>query len=152
MVTPTNALLIIRPLPMSIRNTDIANFLANLVPVRTRGRNRRHLAQRPVSPSCHDEPTEEVKIIDIGGARRHRFSDCADETDDIDEDTADVGRVATPVEAEGEVVRGVFLGAVQVFDLVVTFADDVVVTYNDAGDGGEEDGVGAEVGGEVVGG
>jgi len=47
------------------------------------------------------------------------------------------------VEAEGEVVGGGFTGRVKIFDLVVAMADEVVVTDDDAGDGGEEDGVGA---------
>ena len=47
------------------------------------------------------------------------------------------------MEAEGEVVRGGFAGGVEVFDLVVTATDKVVVADDDAGDGGEEDGVGA---------
>lgn len=55
------------------------------------------------------------------------------------------------MEAKGEVIRGGFAGRVEVFDLVVAAADEVVVTDNDAGDGGEEDGVGAQVRGEVVG-
>ncbi len=56
------------------------------------------------------------------------------------------------MEAEGEVVRGGFAGRVEVFDLEVTAADEIVVADDDAGDGGEEHGVGAEVGSEVVGG
>ena len=55
------------------------------------------------------------------------------------------------MEAEREVVGGRGLRRVQVADLVVAFAHEVVVCDEDAGDGGEEDGVGAEVGREVVG-
>ncbi len=47
------------------------------------------------------------------------------------------------MEAEGEVIRGGFAGGVEVFDLVVAAADEVVVANDDAGDGREEDGVGA---------
>ena len=56
------------------------------------------------------------------------------------------------MEAVSEVVRCRFAGRVEVLYLVVTAADDVVVADNDAGDRGEEDGVGGKVGCEVVGG
>ena len=56
------------------------------------------------------------------------------------------------MEAHDEVVWGVLLGGVEVFDLEVAATDQVVVGDDDAGDGGEEDGVGGEVGGEVIGG
>lgn len=137
---------------MAVCNADIANLLPNFIPVRTRCRDRRNLTQHPIRASRHNESTEEVQIVDVGGARRHRLPNRSNETDNVDEDTADVGCVAAPVEAEGEVVGGAFLGAVQVFDLVVAFADDVVVADHDTGDGGEEYRVGAEVRGEVVGG
>lgn len=47
--------------------------------------------------------------------------------------------------------RGV-AGGVEGADVVEAFTDDVVVADDDAGDGGEEDGVGGEIGCEVVGG
>ena len=46
------------------------------------------------------------------------------------------------MEAKGKVVRGGFAGRVKVFDLVVASADEVVVADYNAGDGGEENGVG----------
>lgn len=54
------------------------------------------------------------------------------------------------MEAEGEIVGRAFLGGVEVPDLVVAAADDVVVADYDAGYGGEEDAVGGEVGCEIV--
>lgn len=56
------------------------------------------------------------------------------------------------MEAVGEVVGGVGGGGVEGVDAEVAAADEVVVCYYDAGDGGEEDGVGGEVGCEGVGG
>ena len=55
------------------------------------------------------------------------------------------------MKTEGEVIGGGGLGGVEVADLVVTAAHEVVVADYDAGNGGEEDGVGGEVGCEVVG-
>ncbi len=46
------------------------------------------------------------------------------------------------MKTKGEVVGGGFAGGVEVADLVVAAADDVVVADYDASDGGEEDGVG----------
>ena len=46
------------------------------------------------------------------------------------------------MKAEGEVVRGRCAGGVEVLYLVITAADDVVVADDDAGNRGEEDGVG----------
>lgn len=39
---------------------------------------------------------------------------------------------------------------VEFFDLEVSAADEVVIANHDTGDGGKEDGVGGEVGGEVI--
>ena len=55
------------------------------------------------------------------------------------------------METEGEVIGGGGLGGVQVPDLVVAAAYEVVVADYDTGNGGEEDGVGGEVGCKVVG-
>ena len=54
------------------------------------------------------------------------------------------------MEAKGEVVRGGFAGGVEFLDLIVAVADEVVVANDNAGNGGKEDGIGAEIGGEVV--
>ena len=56
------------------------------------------------------------------------------------------------MEAKGEVVGCRLAGGVEVFDLVEAAAHDVVVADNDAGDRGEENGVGGQVGCEVIGG
>ena len=47
------------------------------------------------------------------------------------------------MEAKGEVVRGGLAGGIELFDLVIAAADEIVVADDDTGDGGEEDGVGA---------
>ena len=56
------------------------------------------------------------------------------------------------MEAEVKEVRGGFLGGVEFADLVVALADEVIIADYDAGNGGEEHGVGGEIGGEIVGG
>ena len=56
------------------------------------------------------------------------------------------------MESESKEVRGVFLGGVEVADLVVAAANNVIVADYDAGDGGKKDRVGGKVGCEVIGG
>ena len=126
----------------SVSNTNIPDLVPNLHPLLTAGRNRTNLAQDPVRQARDDETREEVDVIDVFGTLRHRPSYGSNESDDVDEDTADIGRVSAPVEAEGEVVRGCFAGGVEVRYLVVAAADDVVVADDDASDRGEEDRVG----------
>lgn len=126
----------------SISNTNIPDFVPNLHPSLTARWDGTDLAQAPVSQARDEETGEEVEIVDVLGALRHRLANGSDESDDVDEDTADISRVPAPVEAEGEVVRCPFAGGVEVFYLVVAAANDVVVTDDDASDRGEEDGVG----------
>ena len=112
MITPTNTLLIKWPLTSTIRNADIANLIPNLIPVRTRRWDGGYLAQRPVCTPSNEEPAEEVQIVDVCRALGHRLSNRTHKPDDVDQDPADIGRVAAPMEAESEVVWGVVLGAV----------------------------------------
>ena len=151
-ITATNTLLIKRSLTSTIRNTNIANLIPNLIPVRTRRRNGGYRTQRPISTPSNEEPAEEVQIVDVRCTLGHRPSDRTNKSDDVDQDTADIGRVAAPMEAKGEEIWGPALGAVQILDLEVAFAHDVVVADDDAGDGGEEDRVSAKIGREIVGG
>ena len=140
--TSIPAIPIIIPLPTPIRNANIPNLIPDLHPPLTTRRNRADPTKRIISPTGDQKPRKEVQIVNIRRTPGDRFPDGADETDDVDEDAADVGGVAAPVEAEGEVVGGGFAGGVEVADLVVAAADEVVVADDDAGDGGEEDGIG----------
>lgn len=101
-----------------------------------------NFAQCPVCQARDDETGEEVDVVNVFGTLRHRFPNGSNESDNVDEDPADIGCVSAPMEAEGKVVRCRFAGGVEVLDLVVAAADDVVVADDDAGDRGEEDGVG----------
>ena len=139
---PAIPIIIPLPTPTPIRNANIPNLIPDLHPPLTTRRNRADPTKRIISPTGDQKPRKEVQIVNIGRALGDRFADGADETDDVDEDAADVGGVAAPVEAEGEVVGGGFAGGVEVADLIVAAADEVVVADDDAGDGGEEDGVG----------
>ena len=54
------------------------------------------------------------------------------------------------MEAKNVIVWTCGAGGVEISCLVVAAAHDVVIGQDNAGDAGEEDGVGAEVGGEFV--
>lgn len=130
----------------------IFHEIANLHPDIRHRRDRGDLAQDPVRAGSDDETTEEIKIVDVLRAHGHLLADRADEADDVDEDAGNVGSVSAPVEAEPEIVWGGFTGGVELLDLEIAAADEVVVGDDDTGDGGQEDGVCGEVGGKVVGG
>ena len=97
--------------PLSpISNTDIPYFIPNLHPSLTAARNRRNLAQGPVCHGRDDEASEEIDIIDVFGTLGHRLPNGPNESDNVDKNTANIGCVSAPVEAESEKVRGRFLG------------------------------------------
>ena len=125
-----------------IRNTNIPDLVPNLHPSLTAARNRANLAQDPVCQARDDETGEEVDIVDVNGTLRYRLSNGSNESDNVDKDTADIGCVSAPVEAEGKVVGCRFAGGVEVPYLVVATADDVIIADNDAGNRREEDRIG----------
>ena len=130
-------------IPLSpVSNTDVSNLIPNLHPPLTASRDRTDLAQGPVRQARDDETGEEVDIVDICGTLRDRLSNGSDESNNVDQDTADIGCVSTPMKAIGEVIRSRFASGVEIRYLIIAAADDVVVADNDTGDRGEEDGVG----------
>ena len=140
-------------IPLSpISDTNIPNLVANLHPPLTTSRNRTNLAQGPVGQARHDEASEEVDVVDVFGTLRHRLPNGSNKPDNVDQDAADVRGVSAPVETKGEVVRCCFASRIEVGDLVIAAADDVVVADDDARDRGKEDGVGGQVSSEVIGG
>ena len=125
-----------------ISNTNVPDFVADLHPFLTAGRDRANLAQGPVCQARNNETGEEVDIVDVFGTHWHRLPNGANKSDNVDEDTADIRRVSAPVEAKSEVIRSRFLGGVEVLDLVEAATDDVVVADDDTCNRGKEDGVG----------
>ena len=55
------------------------------------------------------------------------------------------------MEASSVKVWPALLGGIQVSDLQVSTTNEIVVAHDNTSDGGKEDGVGGEIGGEVVG-
>lgn len=143
--------LLITPL-RRIRKTGIDNPISNLHPHIARGRHRAQSTKQVITATSDNKAGKEVQIVDVLCADRNVNANSADETHDVWEDAGDVGSVATPVEAESEVVWRLASSGVEVCDLEVAFAHEIIVANDDASDGGKEDGIGGEVGGEVVGG
>lgn len=72
----------------------------------------------------------------------------SDETDNVWQDTADVCDICPPVDTVGIVVRRGVGSNVQFRQVQETLLQDVVVAEDDTCNGGEEDGISTQVGGE----
>lgn len=151
LLAPTVAVLIEFPIS-SICHTDIANLISDLHPFLTARGDRADSTQEIIGARGDKEAAEEVEVVNVCRTLGDGLANCADESDNVDKDTADIRGIPSPVEAKGEHVRRSLLGGIKIADLVVAFANDVVIADNYTGDGGEEHGVGGEVGGKVVGG
>ena len=134
-----------------ISKAHILNLIPDLHPHITGRWNREELAEKVVDTSGDDEAAEEIQVVDVLGSLRDLFSDSADESDDIDKDTCDVGSVSSPVDSICEEIRTGLLGGVEILDLEVSLADKVVIDDDYSGDRGEKDRIGRKIGGELVG-
>ncbi len=151
MIRATRPLLII-PRTLRIHQTEgPIRRLRLLEPPITDRRDGEIPTEQIVDRTRDDKPGEEVDAVDIRRADGNWFTDRADEADDVDKDSSDVSGVAAPGPAEPVEIGGGGVGGVEFFELEVALADDVVVADDDAGDAGEEDRVGGEIGGEAVG-
>lgn len=89
--------------------------------------------------SLDDEAAEKVEVIDVLCALGYGCSDGAGESNDVDEDTSNVGGKAAPMETITEVVGTSLESRVKIADLKVAFADPIVVANHDASDRRQED-------------
>lgn len=109
------------------------------------------MTHSPVGAAGHNEPAEEVEVVDVLCAFWHFLANGTDEADDVDHDSCDVGGVSTPVDPPGVEVRPALLGRIEVFDLKIALADQVVIADHNTSNGREENGVGRKISCEVVG-
>lgn len=145
-----SSFLIILASGIIIGHVRVNDFIADFHPYIRSSWYWLEAAEEIVRSSCDDEATEEIETVDIRCANWDRLANRSDKADNIDEDTANVGRVTSPRETERVVVGGCLLGGVEILDPEVAAADEVVIADNNTGNGGEENGIGGEVGGEVV--
>lgn len=134
---PSRVFLIVA-LRVNIHDRKIATSLIiiNLIPNVAGCRDGEEVAKKPVNPGCNDEADEEVDVVDVSGADRDGFSDCAHEANHVDEDATDVGGVSPPGPTEPVEVRVLSASAVESLDIEISLTDEVVVADHDAGDGG----------------
>lgn len=138
-------------LPVSrIRQAIIPAIIINLHPPLTRRRNREELAKRPVHARAHNEPAEEVQVVDVRRTNRHAPPNRAREPDNIDQNARNIRHIPAPMDAEAVIIRSRFLRRVEVAHLQVALAYEVVISDDDTRDRRQEHAVRAQVGGEVV--
>ena len=118
----------------TVGNADMSDPITNFHPSIAACGNRAYLAEEPVRCSRDEEAAEEVQVVEVLSTFRDRAADGTDKADDIDENTANVGGITTPVEAEGKIIRAGMLSGVEVTNLKVAFADNVVIADHDASD------------------
>lgn len=134
-----------------IGDADIGNLIAHFHPDIAGRRDRADFAKNPVGDASNQESSKEIEVVNALGANGHFAANGTGKAHDVDEDTGNVGGVAAPMETQGVVVWTGFLARVEISDLQVALAHDVIVTDHDAGNGRKEDRVRGEISGEVVG-
>lgn len=135
---------------MIICNANVLDPIPNLIPVFTSRGNRKIVAKNPIASTRHQEPAEEIEIVNISRPFWYRSSNSADESNNVDQNAAYVGCIAAPMEPKGKIIGRRFAGGIKVSHLVIAAADDVVVAYHNARNRGEKYGVGAEVSGKII--
>lgn len=136
--------------PVAFGQANLVDFVADLHPHVARRWYRADLAQQPVHDAADDEPGKVVEVVDVGCAGRHLAADGPREAHDVDEDSRNVCGVAAPVEAGCEEVGGTLAARVELLDVVVALADDVVVAEHDSCNRRKENRVGGKIGGKIV--
>jgi len=126
-----------------IRNVHFLEF------VRGSG-DRKESVEEVVDGGGDAEAGEEGHLVDTGCGQRDGSASGSSESDDVNEDTEDVGSVRAEVDTPGIVVPAIFSGIVKIFHIIVTTTDNVVFSDHNASNRAEEDRVRGEVGSEVV--
>ena len=113
---------------------NIRDLISDLIPVITRRRDREKVAQQIVGAGCNNEAAKKVEVVKILRPDGDFTADCPYETDNVDKDPRDVGKVTSPVEAEPKVIGTLLTSAIEISDLVVAFTYEVIVGDDDTGD------------------
>lgn len=123
----------------------------NFIPRVACGRNREKPRQEVVRGAGDEESREIIDVVDVRGALRHIDTDRTHESNDVDQKTTDIRRISSPGNTAVAIIRTVGASVVQVFDVEIALAHQVVVANHRAGNGGEENRVGGKVDSELVG-
>lgn len=145
-----NVLFIVILASSVVANSQVVNLVANLHPAAARRGDRENLAQAPVHAERDQEAAEVVDVVDIGSSLWHGLADGTGETDNVDQNTRNVGGISAPMDTEGVEVRSLLATIVEFLELEIPLSHEVVVGYHDSSDGAEEHTVGGKIGGKLV--
>lgn len=137
---------------LSIRDIVLININIDFIPDLTGSRDREKLRQKPIHSTRNKDASEIIDVVNVLRANGDVPADGTGKSDDVDQNTGEVGGVGAPREPIFVIVWISLAGAVYGFNVEVAAANDVIVADHDAGDGGKEKGVSREVSGELVGG
>lgn len=104
------------PLPL-IRNREIRSIkiLTNLIPNLTRPRQREKVTKKVINKRRNNNTREIIHIIHILRTNGDFGTDCTGKSDDVDQDSTEIGCVGAPGEAQCVVIWVVFARAVEGF-------------------------------------
>ena len=113
----------------TIHQTGIPDLIANLAPTSSwaQSRNWPDPAEDVIHQRRHNEAGEEVKAIYIVSSDGNRGSNGTSKANNIYHDTTEVGSPASPLNSVEAVIWAVSLGVVEITDLEVALADEIVI-------------------------
>lgn len=135
---------------IAIHQARIADRVAHLHPGIAARWHREEAIDDVVRERGDDDSSEKVQVVNVRGANGDLGTHCPCETNHVDDDTENVGDVGAPVDTKGVPVGVLLASRVQIFNLVISLAHDIVVAEDHASNAREEDGVCREVSGEAV--
>ena len=138
MIRPGCAFLI-KSLLIAVSNTHISDIVVNFHPSIAGCRNWEKAAQGVVHARRDYEAGKIVDVVYVLSSYRDFTTNSTNKPDNVDKNTSDIRGIAAPVEAVPKVVWATFSSVIEVFELVVTFANKIVVADNNTSNGGKED-------------
>lgn len=136
--------LLVDPEFLAIRDRQVVDVDVDFVPFVAGGGDRHEAGEQVVHTPGDDESAKEVDVVHVLRADGDITSHGTDESDDIYQNSSEVGCVAVPREAKGIEVRPMPAGAVKFLNIEEPLADEVIVRDDNSSNGGEKDGVGRE--------
>jgi hypothetical protein len=116
---PWRSLLVTITALRAIRKTRVNNLITHLHPHLARSRDRTETIEQIIRRRCNDKAAEEVQVVDVLRSNGDFLADSTNKTNNIDQYTANISRVSTPVEPKSEIVRRIFLCRIQILNLKI---------------------------------
>ena len=118
----------------AVCNRNVAYLVPYLHPRITGGWDGCNPAEQIVDTCRNEKTTEEIQIVDVLCPNRYGLADSPNEANDVDENSTNVGSIASPMKPKPVVVRRTVSRAIQLLDFVVPLTYEVVVTDDWPGD------------------